>query len=71
MDSKSINRLWMIKRLKFFRFCFHLSVFAAVVSFFVFSALACFGCLAVSSLLSGLSDLIRIDLDYPSSLLPS
>lgn len=66
MDSKNINRLWMIKKLKFFRFCFHLSVIAGIVSFFLFSVLASFVCVALSALLSALADMVRIDLDYPS-----
>lgn len=65
MESKDINRLWMIKRLKFFRFCFYLFVFVSVLSFFLLPFFACLFCISVSALCSCLSDLIRIDLDYP------
>lgn len=66
MDSKSINRIWMLKKLKFFRFGFHLCIIGSVFSFFFLSAIASFIFLAVSALLFALSDLTRIDLDYPS-----
>lgn len=66
MDSKNINRIWMIKKLKFFRFCFHLSIFAALICFLLFGVLASFICVAAAALLAALADMVRIDLDYPS-----
>lgn len=69
MDSKNINRLWMIKKLKFFRFCFHLSVLAVLLCFTFSGIVPVLLSLALSALFSGLADLVRIELDYPS--LPS
>ena len=67
MDSKSINRLWMIKQLKFFRFLFHLFIFGSVLSFFLFGIIPLLVCMLFSVLFFSLSDMIRINLDYSST----
>lgn len=64
MDSRSMSRLWMIKRLKFFRFLFYCFVFGSVLSLFLFGALSLLICVLFAVLFFCLSDLTRLDLDY-------
>lgn len=67
MDSKNINRLWMIKQLKFFRFLFYLSLLGCVLAFFLLGSVPFFIFVMVALLLASISDMVRIGLDYPAS----
>lgn len=66
MESKDINRLWMIKRLKFFRILYYVGVCASILSVFLSTGLALIVCVSVSSLCAAVSDRIKIDLEFPS-----
>jgi hypothetical protein len=65
VDSKNINRLWMIKKLKFFRFLFHLFILCSLVSFTFFGIIPVLLSLGLSALFYALADMVRLDLDYP------
>lgn len=65
MDSKNINRLWMIKKLKFFRFLFHLFILCSLVSFTFFGIIPVLLSLGLSALFYAFADMVRLDLDYP------
>lgn len=66
MESKDINRLWMIKRLKFFRALFYVGVCASILSVFLSTGLAFIGCVCATALCAALSDSLKIDLDLSS-----
>lgn len=66
MQDKDINRMWMIKCLKFFRALFHVGVCASILSVFLSTGLAVIGCVCATALCAAISDSLRIDLEFPS-----
>lgn len=66
MDSKNINRLWMIKKLKFFRFLFHLFLLFTLACFVFLGIVPVLVCAGLSALFHSLADMVRLELDYPS-----
>lgn len=65
MQNVDIPRAWMIRKLKFFRFLFHVCLFASLVALSFFGGIALFVCLALSLLAYAGFDFVRLSLDYP------
>lgn len=66
MEEKSISRLWMIKKLKFFRFLFFVCLLGSLFSFLFLGVIAFCVCSAGAILFSALADAVKLSLDYPS-----
>ena len=64
MDTKSINRAWMIKQLKFFRFLFYLAVLYSMCAFLFLGVVPLVIGLALAVLFSAIADFVRIDLTF-------
>lgn len=64
MDSKSMSRIWITRKMKVYSFLFHLSVLASLAAFVFASALIFSVSLSLSVLFHGLSDQLRIDLEF-------
>lgn len=66
MEEKSISRLWMIKKLKFFRFLFFVFLFADFLSFLFLGVLPFFVFFGLTVFVFALADSVKLSLDYPS-----
>ena len=64
MQDKDINRMWMIKCLKFFRALFHVGVCASILSFFLSTGLTCIVCVSATAACAAVSDTLRIELQF-------